>query len=364
MNRYTLILFSLLILSLSSCKDDKSDYEIPTTYNFTNVSYQGQLDRLGMLAEMKSYLNTTTDDNSSLDAARLIAMYENSNPAVTNWSGTYGETKQLKNKTNTAAQTTFENLLLAAAADSQNNGVASEGTAGVLTSLDGEKKYFVNAKGIEYTQVIEKGLMGACLLHQATAIYLEPGKMDVDNTTIIEGEGTEMEHHWDESFGYFGVPIDFPTNTTGVVFWGDYCNDRDELIATNSPIMDAYIKGRAAISNNDLSTRDEEITNIRTNWDRVVAGTALHYINSGITNYNDMAKRAHALSEAVAFTYSVTFNPDAVLTTNQSNDILNLIGGNTDFQNMDLYNVSISDLENARDQLASIYNWTSIKEQF
>ena len=356
------VLLVFVLLAMSACKDDDNSYTIPTTYNFENVSYPGQTERLGMLGEMKSYISSVAT-GEVLNAGRLSAMYSNES-AIANWTGTYG-TKQLRDKTNEAQRAVFDALLTAAATDSQNSATATEGTAGLLTSLDGQKTYFVNARGLEYAQVIEKGLMGALIMYQQTGVYLETGKMDVDNTTITEGEGTEMEHHWDESFGYFGVSLTFPTTTDRAVFWGDYCNDRNEELATNITIMNAYLKGRAAISNNDLTTRDEQIDIIQAAMDEVAASTAIHYINSAITNFNDPALRAHALSEAAAFYYSVQFNPASKSLSINVNTALELMGGNTDFMQMNFWTTALNDLETAKDNIANTYNWDAAQaDQF
>jgi len=357
-----LILLMGVVLVFSSCKDDDNSYAIPTSYNFENVSYSGQLDRLGMLAELKSYLSSVTS-GETLDGGRLAAMYSNE-ANIANWTGTYS-TKQLRDKTNEAQQAVFDALLSAAATDSENAGTAVDGTAGLIESLDGEKTYFVNAKGVEYAQIIEKGLMGACIMHQQTGVYLEAGKMDVDNTVVIAGEGTKMQHHWDESFGYFGVPTNFPTSTDGVVFWGDYCNDRSELFPMNSTIMNAYLAGRTAILNNDLRARDIQIEAIQHGMVDVATSTAIHYINSAITNFNDPAIRFHALSEAAAFYYSVQFNPNSNATTTEINNTLTLLGGNSNFSEMNFWNADLNDLEAARIAIAESHNWdTSMIDQF
>lgn len=352
--KISVFLFSFLFI-VTSCKDNDNSYDIPTTYDFDNVSYSGQTDRLGMLAEMKAYIGSVTS-GVTLDGGRLAAMYSNE-AAIANWTDTYG-TKQMRNKTEEFAQSTFDAILVAAAADSQVPAVAIEGTAGVVTSLDGEKVYFVNANGVEYAQIFEKGLMGALLMYQQTGVYLESGRMDVDNTVVEPGEGTEMEHHFDESFGYFGVPIDFPTNTDGVRFWGDYCNDRDELLSKNAVIMNGYLTGRAAISNNDLETRDIQISNIQESMDEVAASTAIHYINSALTNFNDPARKFHALSEAVAFYYACKFNPDSKSSNSDVDAVLVLLGGNADFLDMNFYDSTITNLETARTNIANQYGWS------
>jgi len=360
MKRVYLIL-AVVMLFVVGCKDDKLVYEVPTTYDFENVSYQGQLDRLGMLSEMKTYLNTLTS-GASLDINRLNAMYANSDGA--DWTATYGS-KQMRNKTEEVQQLIFDQLLVNAANDSGTTEAASDGTAGNLVSLDGEKTYFVNANGVEYVQIIEKGLMGAMIMHQQTTVYLGADRMDVDNTTVERGEGTAMEHHWDESFGYYGVPVDFPTNTDGVKFWGDYCNDRDGLLGTNTTVMGAYLEGRAAISNDDLDTRDDQISIIQSVMDEVAAASAVHYINSTISNYNDPARRMHALSEAVAFIYATKFNPASLTSSADLNSILSNLGNSANLLELDFWDINISDLETAKATIVNLYGWdSSIADQF
>lgn len=366
MNIRLLSLFGFLFL-LSACADDEviidDTYDVPSTYNFENVDYDGQTQRLSMLLEMKNYMWTSVNGPAVLEADRLKAMYAN-DVANASFEGTYDESKQLKSKTFEQEQEKFEALIDKMAAASASTEVGSEGVAGIVTSLDGEKQYLVGPEGLEYLQLIEKGLMGACFYYQATTVYLGSGRMDVDNTTVETGKGTEMEHHWDESFGYWGVPTDFPANTAGVIFWGDYTNDRDPILGVNQPLMDAYLTGRAAISNDDLETRDQAIEDVRENFELVVATTAIHYINSTLANMDDFARYAHALSEAIAFTYSLQFNEGKKITNAEVEEVLTLIAGSADFDSMNLYNVTTSDLEAARDKLATIYEVEDNKTDF
>ena len=359
-------LYFLLIVSLlafTSCDDDdKTEYTVPTTYNFDNVNYSGQTQRLGMLNELQDYMKSANTAGTALDVNRLLAMY--SNNADAGWDGTYEDSKQIRSKTFEGVQTDFDLLLSLLASASQSTVSGTNGTAGVVTSNDGAKNYLLNPNGIEFAQVIEKGLMGALLYYQATGVYFEPGKMDVDNETITDGEGTEMEHHWDEAFGYFAVPTNFPTSTDGVAFWGDYCNDRDALIGTNKLVMDGFLKGRAAISNNDLTTRDEAIQEVRDAWEMVVAGTALHYLNNGLAEFDDMARRGHNLSEAIGFIFSLKFNPTKKITNDQIDELLILVGGSSALDAGNLYTAEVSKIQEAKDQLASWYDVVDKKDDF
>ena len=364
----TYILLTLIgILFISSCKDDDepvdNSYIIPTTYNFENVSYDGQTQRLSMFTEFKTYMNSANSSGTTLDVNRLVAMYSN-DAANAQWQGTYEASKQMRGKTFEPVQSVFDGLISDLATASQSTEAGLNGIAGVVQSNDGAKNYLLNENGLELGQVIEKGLMGALLYYQSTGVYMESGRMDVDNEVITAGEGTDMEHHWDEAFGYFGVPTDFPTNTDNVAFWGDYCNDRDALIGTNKTIMDAFLKGRAAISNKDLDARDEAIQTVREGWEMVVVGTALHYLNSGLNNFDDMALRAHALSEAIGFVYSLQFNPIKKITNAQVEEILILIGGTENIANSNIYNAEIANIQSAKDQLAEWFSLTDKKDEF
>ncbi len=363
----TVLLLSALLIT--GCNKDTdppvidSAYPIPDFYDFDNVNYDGQLQRLSMLLEMKAYLSSANNPGTVLDAVRLQAMYANQ-ATDAGWDRPYDTSKQLRGKTLENQIPFFESLIDKIAAASQSTLAGSDGQAGVVPSNDGSKQYLLGPEGLEYAQLIEKGLMGACFYYQAMAVYFGDDRMNVDNEIVEPGEGTAMEHHWDEAFGYYGVPRDFPANTDGVVFWGTYSMRRDPLLESNRNMMKAFIKGRAAISNQDYEQRDEAIEEVRRHWELIAAGTAIHYLNTAIDNFDDMAIRAHALSEALAFTYSLQFNPSKRLSNQEVALILAAIGGDADFNKMNLYRITVLQLQDARDQLAGAFDLMSIKEQF
>lgn len=361
--KYLFALLACCALFLVGCDDDDNgpSLDIPTTYNFENVSYSGQTQRLAQMAEITTYNKTANTSGVALDGDRLIAMYANADGA--NFTGTYDDGKQLRNKTLSTEQDRFDNYLRAIATASQSTVTASNGVAGVAESADGNKKYLLNDKGVEFTQIIEKGLMGACFYYQATAVYMGEERMNVDNETVEAGKGTEMEHHWDEAFGYLAVPRAFPTDTDGAAFWGKYCNDRNELVGTNDELMGAMLKGRAAISAKRIDLRDEAIAEARTAWEKVVASTAIHYVNSTISNFDDMARRAHALSEAVAFVYSLKFNPASKLSSSEVDALLTQLGGSSNFLEMNFYNATVDNLNAVKTELANTYSMNSIADQ-
>lgn len=356
-----------LILVLWSCDNDDDividPLEIPETYNFENVNYSGQTQRLAMMLELKNYMKTARTSGVALDANQMKAMYAN-DAANAGWVGTYDASKQLKSKTFENQQAVFDNLLEALAVASESTVAGAKGQAGVVQSSDGNSQYILGANGLDHAQIIEKGLMGACFYYQATSVYMGEDRMNVDNETVEPGEGTAMEHHWDEAFGYLGVPKDFPTNLDGLAFWGSYSNQRDGVLGSNKLIMNALLKGRAAISAKELSTRDEAIDEAREIWELITVGSALHYLNATLENFDDMAIRGHALSEGIGFVYGLQFNTAKQITNDQVNDLLTLMAGSADFSTMDLYEVETANLQQAKDKLAEYYGLEDKKDAF
>ncbi|MFT5822662.1 MAG: hypothetical protein ACI8ZM_003918 [Crocinitomix sp.] len=346
-------------------KDDGSctyqELSIPSTFNFTDdagnstVSFGGQTERLNQMEEMTTYMKSGTTTILTNDA--LTAMFENTDD---NGGGnfTFSSTKQLQNKCFATDLTLFEGYLTALAIASEDYAeVAESGQAGVLSS--GSSTYLFASNGIEYTQVIEKGLMGAVFLNQATNIYFGSGKMNVDNSVAVNSADgkhyTEMEHHWDEAFGYFGAPVDFLTNTDSLRFWAKYCDKQNTALGSNAIIMNAFLKGRALISQGfETSMRDEQIEIIRKEWERVSASQAVTYLEGAKDNFGtDNAKFLHELSEAYAFVLSLKYLPleTRVISFTEIETILNDNIGN------DFWTVTLTDLNAATASLNSIYGF-------
>tara|TARA_B110000091_G_scaffold104247_1_gene113266 strand:- start:10497 stop:11579 length:1083 start_codon:yes stop_codon:yes gene_type:complete len=346
-----LILLVLSIALLASCgdKDENENknvaegYKVPSTYNFENVSYSGQTNRLDMLKELTSYIKTGHVENASLDAQSMKNMFGNSNTPFAN-ADLNASTKQLQNKTYSVEAELYVSLFDSIAKYAGQAG-GTDGQAGLVTG-DG-RTILVDANGMEYAQLIDKGVMGSCFYYSATSSYLSDDKIGdaVDNTTVTEGKGTAKEHHFDEGFGYFGAPIDFPTNTEGVSFWAKYSNNRDAVAGTNV-IMDAFIKGRAAISNKDKSAQNDAVAEIKIQWEKISAATAIHYLNDADAKFNDDADRCHVLSEAYAFIKALKYNVDASIDGAKVDEILVALGGN-------FWSITPTQIENARNILAT-----------
>ena len=332
-------------------KDDEScdySYTVPNTYEFTDadgnstVSYSGQTQRMDMLGELVSYMKTANNNPATtLDAAKMKAMYANS--AGAGFTGTYDDSKQLKSKTalgDAAVQSMFEGWMDAAAA----------------ATPDSNDQYLQSPTGLEWTQMVEKGLMGACFVSQLSANYLANIESD-DNVEIEEGKTyTAMEHHWDEAYGYFTDAVDFPANGNDR-FWGKYAT-KDYLennLGTATDIATAFRTGRAAISSGNtadaLAQRDIILQEVKD----MAAGMAVHYLNDVISKRNDApgthteAKINHSMSEALAFIFGIQFaTADPIMTSERVMEIVgqieNAVNGIT---------FSSASLESIRDEIAT-----------
>jgi len=330
-----------------SCNyEESADYEVPSTYAFNDgngnstVSYSGQTDRLNQLSEMVVLMKSGI--SVALNAQDLKDMFANTGD---NGGGnfSFSSTKQLKNKCFLADVAMFEEWMDSLAVSSTSNGnTASNGVAGTITS--GTSTYLVNENGVEYVQLIEKGLMGAVLMNQTLNVYFGDGKMNVDNTTAEDPANgdyfTAMEHHFDEGFGYFGVDTDFPSSIPSS-FWGKYCNNQDVTINSNADMMNNFLKGRATISNGVLADRDEAILEIRREWEEISANQAISYLEGAISNFGvDDAKYLHELSEAYAFALNLRYCPLETrrMSTTEHNDLMSQF--NTNFWNMSVADIN------------------------
>lgn len=367
----------ILAIGCSGCsKDDEEDvitpvvtptpsYTVPATYSFSDasgtstVSFSGQQERLEMLSEMVTLMKTANTQGTTVDAATLKSMYANNGYTWTDAPGLgmTGSTKQLKSKTaagDVGVQTMFENYMDSLAVISTLNATGSYGQGGVWTN--GTKSYLQSATGIEYTQLIEKGLMAAVFMNQMTNHYLNLVPSD-DNTTLVSGKNyTDMQHHWDEAYGYFTSEIDFPTNGTDR-FWGKYADGREGILGSSTKIAEAFRKGRAAIDNNDNATRNAQIDIIKNEMEKVCAGTAIHYLNEAKVEITDATIKNHVLSEAWTFLNGLRYGDNAISGAGMvAADIDTALSYIDDFSA-----VTIADLNAAIDLIASKTGLDSVK---
>lgn len=332
------------ILILAACKKEKPEEETPIAnvcaadvYCFqrnghSTVDYSGQTTRLLQMDEMIAYVKSAAN-GEVLSSAQLLDMFSNGNG---NGSAYFSEEaavagKALDNKCFLPSVSAYQQLFIEAAQTSATANIASNGVAGIATvTADPTKKYMLNANGFEYAQLLEKGLMGDIFYFQAFSTYLTAVSSGSLQTGIAVDPSagkyySEAEHAFDEAFGYFGVPVDFPANTAGLKYYGKYCNGRNAAIASND-IMTSFLTARKALVNGEVD--QPSLQNISKHWQRIIAGTIIHYFIEA-KETEDLAVKCHVLSEAWAFMGNMLHNgPDRSWTIDELNEARAIIGDN------------------------------------
>ncbi|PCK09859.1 MAG: hypothetical protein COA42_02060 [Alteromonadaceae bacterium] len=247
----------------------------------------------------------------------------------------------------------------------------------------------VDAHGRDLKQLLQKFLLGAITFSQGTNDYLQSAFV---NELVIDGDNayTVAEHHWDESFGYFGAARNYAdysddeiaakggrveyasgfndANGDGAVdIRSEYnfgnstnCAKRDRGTVGNSAAtdftqtaFDAFLLGREIIKNavatGSLSAEaqvalDANIQIAALTWETCIAATVIHYINdvdadmaaydtannsfSDLDNFLNMAKH---WSEMKGFALGLQFSPLSPFRENDTalanlQNILSLMG--------------------------------------
>jgi hypothetical protein len=293
-----------------------------TTYEFAHdgtstVSYGGQTARLIMASEMMSALASSTTTE-----ADLLAMWNNDGWT---WESddANASTKNIGGKTAVGSETPISageaDAVVAKFAEwfadyatnvapivGDETVMATAGTAGWVGNRE------LNAKGMEYDQIVAKSLIGAMCLDQVVNGYLSLTKLDVDNSDRAGGY-TSMEHHWDEGFGYvygkFGPEnAEGDLSTDGLL--GKYLN-KSGFETEKAAVFQAFIDGRAAIVAEDYDARDANAAIIKSNLSKVVAQKAHDYLtgaSADVASLND--DYFHGLSEGYGFILSLQFTND------------------------------------------------------
>lgn len=364
LNKSIVLGVSAVAIALVGCTDSTSgtsEAELPTTYNFSNVSYSGQTARLDMLAEMTTLAKTGNEQGVEVSAARLKAMYANDTTVAGRFEATALNdasvaSKVLKSKTWTGVDVLVEAWMDSLEMISKNTEAGKPGVGGVGYSKDGSKSYLLSANGFEYTQLIEKTLMGAVNYNQAVNYYFnvdEKLAASVNNETVEEGKGTALQHHWDEGFGYFTNSTEFPLNESKR-FWAKYSGKVTESLKTDQNILKAFIKGRHAIDNKDRATMAEAAQEVITQWELVIAGISIHYLNEGkaLLAEGEVTLANHALSEAYGLIKSLEYNAKATISKADVDLAIAAIGDN-------LYTITPEQIDEAKAIIAAAFDLTA-----
>lgn len=359
----------LALTVIASCKkEDTTDegsqtvtpaptYSVPTTYNgFANADYSEGKIVLGMLSAIGTEIAKGTGAAGDtvpkpLDATKLKNMLTNSGNPFGN--AEYDNSGfQIQMNSISIAHPQTESYLDSLISVSNTGATAANGVAGLGTTQNA-RRLLLTANGMNYAQVFNKTMMGDLITYQITKRVADN---TLDNTTKVTGkEYTAMEHNWDIAFGYWSVPDSFPTVITPVKFWGSYSNQVNGGIGSNAIVMNAFLKGRAAISNKDMQTKNEQAAIIISMFDKMTAAAIIRELKEcdvDITN-NDMVQLVNHLSEAKAFAMSMKNNKNAgrKISDAQIDELLAFFPEN-------LWNTSLTDLSGMKAFIAGVYGFT------
>ena len=366
---------------------DLGSFAIPSFFDIEGVfapgAYNGQIRRIAQLAEIVSH---TRDEPITFDIPAAL-INENRDQFMTEAAMGNSDIRTKIDELNfdagnTSVADAFQELAAKLVETSVNfNETASNGTAGMITT--GSKRRHVSANGLEYAQILEKGLYGPLLYDQMVDDYLRPSQAGPDNPSgnneSASGDyasiGTDRQHRWDEAFGYLGAnAMTYPnpdnTSTGDGQFMANYIFDfSDETeeaygINLSQRIMDAYVLGRAILKAGEgFGPSDENVNeaaleaarqDIKLYVEAGLAAAAFHYLNLAITDVTDDDK-LHHLSEAYGFIYSLAFNSEGRMTEAEAYSVLEEIGWPADNHTLSgIYEINLWEVTDAQMDAARV----------
>jgi Domain of unknown function (DUF4856) len=336
-------LFSAIavVILLAGCRKDRLKYDVPTTYTYDATEIAGQTVLMNMLGEMGDYAEGARVPGTVLNATILKDMFRNQNSRFS-----FASSLSLAaDEPNAAA---FDALIDSVALASTSTTMASPGVAGLSVSADGQDTFLLSANGWDYTERIEKGIMGTVFYRKAISLLGDHHATSVTATTS----------DWGTAFGKMGVSTNYPAQSETFRYWGKYFGRVNGLLKTNDSLAYAFILGRTAMEEDDEETVMEQIERISDLWEEGIAAIALQYLNKAKTNLGDDAIRNHQISECVGFLSGLQANSSGLhkITAAQLQSAIDALGAN-------LYAVTLGGIEQARTILSDAYGFGSIKDQ-
>lgn len=390
---------------------------VPDTYIFerdgvnSDVRISGQIERISMLEEIDvAFTDFEGTVYGGFSADLLNGIYQNEGVTFTNdflnsQTSAAGQldlnnsSRQLRNTTadsedyfirpgNSAEAATvrvlFDSFITRQVDEvfPNRNNVAEAGVPGQLP--DGSSTRFLNANGWEYNEVFEKGLIGALILDQVVNNYISPTFLD-DGTNRADndagtprndsGTDTQMEHQWDEGFGYIygascdivDVARDLGENDGNFNNYMDLVNDDEDFRGIADDIYLAFRTGRAAITASNYEVRDEQAAILQRELSRVMAVRTVFYIQQGRIKLEaarngtgEFGDAFHDISEGLGFLLGLRYTQDP--TTNQPYytpaDITNWFETITTGTPNGLWDIETSTLDNISDLIAAPFGFS------
>ncbi len=416
--------FSILVVAfgLFGCGDDKDDtnpvnsgassIEVPSAYVFdsrfssgqSSVSYSGQVVRNLLLQDLKIFTgNLGKDGAQSASAQDMLNYYAHDDAFSLETLTDPKDYSALESRY--SSMSTGKNLSGKISSDIV---IGYDKTADALVrewidiiadnSQDAAKlgtpAVYTTEEGVDLSQMINKVLIGAVPYYQATGKYLHQ-LFEKGNAEAKEGKTyTDMEHYWDEAFGYFGAAADYNRYSDADVKAGvnldsngdgkiNFKSEYNFAIAKGaakrdiggtgvnftSDIFTAFLTGRTLIVNQgseaDIAAQREVAAN---GMEKVIAATVVHYINDtlgdlkayGTSDYNETNHNKH-WAEMKGYAVGLQFNPFRLISEGQLRELHDKLGQAPIYAEAGsaAYNDATEDYIDARTILQNAYGFSS-----
>jgi hypothetical protein len=374
--RKSAIVLLATCFALSSCDDDVQphlranmdyttlDATVPYSEQFKNAEGETTVDltegnlRFKMFQALNYQSTSAISANTTIDAAKLKKLFSNTgSPFVDITTSTISVTGATLNNSGLNLRETTASSMSDANAETVRAKIEAEFDAIATASLSVTQaaskgqagklgNYLVTSKGIESAQIIQKSLIGALQLDYIGNVLLNEG-LKADNHSLVGDKAyTQLEHNWDEAYALLTLNAVYlydvekeiastdATRATTEFALGSYLWEYNK--ANYAKFFPAFIKGRAAIVNNDRAELEAQATFIRTQIEKAIAAAALGYLGKWKDGATD-AIRAHAIGEGLGFIYSLRFATIHGADATFSDNILNgIVGSANGFWDIDV----------------------------
>ena len=230
----------------------------------------------------------------------------------------------------------------------------------------------LTVSGLDLQQLIQKFLLTAITFSQGTDDYLDDatgGKgLLSSHERPDDGAFTELQHAWDEGFGYFGAgrnygnlsldelvetgyadsDTDGEVDLTSEYSFGASINaaKRDKGSADSAKTsfardaFEAFVAGRHLLNSTEGKLDDAEMEALReyrdtavSTWEKALAATVVHYINDVLQDMAQFGEEGYSFSDHVkhwselkGFALAFQFNPRSPLPQDTFEDLHEHIG--------------------------------------
>jgi len=383
MKKHLLLASLTVLIILSSCKKSEDDatpsasYSTPDGYTFSDAVYADapskvETTRLGMFKYLEAVMRKAIPSASNtgaaaIDSATLAKLYTN---AAAPFDTTRWNTSGLNladDNSNATQILTYLGRYAAASQAAVYNGTANPGTTAAegVAGLDknASNAYQLFGKdGINYAQMMQKTQFGSLVIYQ---IINRLDAVALLDNTDPKTTYTAQESAWDAAFGYAGFPkysvdsLSTPaiasTFSAKFFYLANYSRQTDNTTDLNATktLVTAFIKGRAAISNKDYTTRDHQIDVIKTCLRKILGAMVLQEYTEYEERKTNNAARNGVISEFIGLVVAMKYVPGKIISDAQINDLLVHLHANDTTHG--IWQITDAEVDYVKDQIVAIY---------